>query len=93
MTSTGKKLLIRPPEHPLANLSVANQEDLGEGNDEFYIQNIYFILLEFSTRHKTLRLETSGFNSPPKEGVLRIFIALKNTSPWPATKRLRMLLA
>jgi hypothetical protein len=24
---------------------------------------------------------TSGFTSPPKEGVLRIFIALKNSSP------------
>jgi hypothetical protein len=27
----------------------------------------------------------SGFTSHPKEGVLRIFIALKNPSPWPGS--------
>jgi hypothetical protein len=30
-----------------------------------------------------LRHGTSGFTSHPKEGVLRICIALKNPSPWP----------
>jgi hypothetical protein len=34
------------------------------------------------TCRKILRHGTSGFISYPKEGVLRIFIALKNTSPW-----------
>jgi hypothetical protein len=33
---------------------------------------------------KILRHGTSGFISHPKEGVLQIFIALKNTSPWPS---------
>jgi hypothetical protein len=35
------------------------------------------------TCRKILRHGTSGFSSYPKEGVLRIFIALKNPSPWP----------
>jgi hypothetical protein len=30
-----------------------------------------------------LRHGTSGFISHPKEGVMRIFIAIKNLSPWP----------
>jgi hypothetical protein len=33
-------------------------------------------------RLKILRHVTNGFTSPPKEGVLRIFVALKNPSPW-----------
>jgi hypothetical protein len=32
---------------------------------------------------KILRHGTSGFTSHPKEGMLRIFIALKNSSPQP----------
>jgi hypothetical protein len=35
------------------------------------------------TRHKILRHGTSGFTYHPKEGVLRIFIALTNSSPRP----------
>jgi hypothetical protein len=35
------------------------------------------------TCHKVLRHGASGFTSHPKEGVLRIFIALKNPSPRP----------
>jgi len=35
------------------------------------------------TCRKILRHGTSGFTSHPKEGVLRIFIALKNPSPLP----------
>jgi hypothetical protein len=35
----------------------------------------------FLTCGKILRHGADGFTSPPKEGVLRIFIALKNTLP------------
>jgi hypothetical protein len=28
----------------------------------------------------------SRFTSHPKEGVLRLFVALKNSSPWPGSK-------
>jgi hypothetical protein len=38
------------------------------------------------TCRKILRHGTSGFTSHPKEGVLRIFIVLKNPSPWPGLK-------
>jgi hypothetical protein len=38
------------------------------------------------TCRKILRQGTSGFTSHPKEGVLRIFIVLKNPSPWPGSK-------
>jgi hypothetical protein len=37
----------------------------------------------FLARRKILLHGTSGFTSQPKEGVLWIFIALKNPSPWP----------
>jgi hypothetical protein len=46
-----EKLLIRPPERTLAILPdsnlVENQEELGEGNYEFCLQNISFIFVEF----------------------------------------------
>jgi hypothetical protein len=31
---------------------------------------------------------SSSFTSHPKEGVLRIFISIKNTSPWPGSNPL-----
>jgi hypothetical protein len=37
----------------------------------------------FFTCRKTLRHEASGFTSHPKEGLLRIFIVIKNLSPQP----------
>jgi hypothetical protein len=39
----------------------------------------------FLTCHKISRHGTSGFTSHSKEGVLRIFIAIKNPSPWPGS--------
>jgi hypothetical protein len=38
-------------------------------------------LQEFLTCRNVLRHGADGFISPPKEGVLRIFITLKNPSP------------
>jgi hypothetical protein len=43
-------------------------------------------LKEFLTCRKILGHGTSGFTSHPKEGVLRIFIALKNPSPRPVCR-------
>jgi hypothetical protein len=37
---------------------------------------------------KSYDMGSSRFTSHPKEGVLRIFIALKNPSPWPGSNRL-----
>jgi hypothetical protein len=49
-----------------------------------YLQRMYFcsyLQVIFFTCRKILRHAVSGFTSPPKEGVLRIFIALKSPSP------------
>jgi hypothetical protein len=47
--------------------------------------NSYLIHLKgYLTFRKILRHGTSAFTSHPKEGVLRIFIAIKNPSPRPA---------
>jgi hypothetical protein len=49
---------------------------------------VYSYPLDFKssfTCRKILLHGTSGFTSHPKEGVLRIFIALKNLSPWPGS--------
>jgi hypothetical protein len=74
-----KEKLIRPLECSLAILHlVQNQEDPGKGNDGFCLRNICLILVEFCSMRKILPYEISGFTSPPKKGVLRIFIALKN---------------
>jgi hypothetical protein len=61
------------------NHLVANK-DQGEGNDGFCLQNISLIPIEFLTCRKILRYETSGFTSHSKEGLLCIFITLKNPS-------------
>jgi hypothetical protein len=53
------------------------------------IENIACQYLKYlkrsSTCRKILRHGNSGFTSHPKEGVLRIFIALKNSSPRPGS--------
>jgi hypothetical protein len=43
MVSTGGKLLICPPElsgNPTSRVIAVNQEEFGEGNDEFSLRNI-----------------------------------------------------
>jgi hypothetical protein len=54
-------------------------ERIGGMDDEMRISRIQYqrYLKGFLTCRKILRHETSGFTSHPKEGVLRIFIALK----------------
>jgi hypothetical protein len=49
----------------------ANYETLGEGNDEFSFRSNFF------TCRKRLRHRADGFTSPPKQGLRRIFIALR----------------
>jgi hypothetical protein len=52
-----------------------------EGNENF----VYSSLRDFNralTCRNISRHGTSSFTSHPKEGVLRIFIALKNPLPW-----------
>jgi hypothetical protein len=70
-----------PPWKSEISHLVANREDLGEGNDGFCLRNISFILVEFLTCRKILRRGAFGFTSLPKEGVLRISIALISPSP------------
>jgi hypothetical protein len=54
----------------------------GQGNDEFFLTKYFFHTWKCSlTSCKILWHIADGFTSPPKEGVLRIFIAVKNPSP------------
>jgi hypothetical protein len=53
-----------------------------EGMIISHIQYLWYVNGSFTCR-KILRRSTSGFTSHPKQGVLRIFIALKNPSPRP----------
>jgi hypothetical protein len=55
---------------------------MDEGNENLVCPSLWDFKRSF-TYPKILRHGTSGFTSHPKEGVLRIFIALKNPSPWP----------
>jgi hypothetical protein len=57
-------------------------EGTGEENYEFCLTNIFFHTLKASlTCRKILRHGADGFISPPREGVLWIFIALENPPP------------
>jgi hypothetical protein len=55
---------------------------MDEGVRIFPYQYLKYLTGSLTCR-KILRLGTPGFASHPKEGVLRNFIALKNSSPWP----------
>jgi hypothetical protein len=57
----------------------------GEGNENLVYSTFPWHFKRSLTRCKVLRHGTSGFTSHPKEGVLWIFIALKNPSPWPGS--------
>jgi hypothetical protein len=60
-----------------AESSSSKAGDTGEGNDEFGFAMYFFHTSKGSlTCRKILGHGASGFNSPPKEGVLRNFIAL-----------------
>jgi hypothetical protein len=52
----------------------------GEGNDKFVLVSL-FILDVFLTCHKILQHGTDRFTFSLKEGMLQIFIALKNPLP------------
>jgi hypothetical protein len=54
----------------------------GQRSDTFAYQYLKYLKGSL-TCHKILRHGTSGFTFHPKEGVLRIFIALKNPLPRP----------
>jgi hypothetical protein len=54
----------------------------GRRSENFAYQYLKYLKGSLTCR-KILRHGTSGFISHPKEGVLRIFIALKNPSPRP----------
>jgi hypothetical protein len=55
---------------------------VGEGNENFVYQSPWDLKRSLTCR-EILQHGTSGFTSHSNEGVLRIFIALKNPSPWP----------
>jgi hypothetical protein len=57
---------------------------MGEGNENLVSPSPWDFKISLTCR-EILQHGTSGFTSHPKEGVLRIFIALKNPSPWPGS--------
>jgi hypothetical protein len=83
------KLLIRPPEfsgNPISRVICSKQEERANGMMNLTLRSIFIRTCKWLfTCPKILRHGASGFTSPPKEGVLRIFIALKNQSPLPGS--------
>jgi hypothetical protein len=57
---------------------------MGEGNENFVDTSPWYFKSSLTYRI-ILRHGISGYASHPKEGVLRIFIALKDPSPWPGS--------
>jgi hypothetical protein len=73
-----EQLLIRPPElsgKPSSSHIVAKQEKLAKEIMILTFRSIFVHTSKFSFTY-ILRHEAHGFTSPPKEGVLRIVIAL-----------------
>jgi hypothetical protein len=70
-----------------SSLAVVPAEISGAGRMDKGVRILPILYLRYLkgslTCRKILRHGTSGFTSHPKEGVLRIFIALKNPSPLP----------
>jgi hypothetical protein len=62
-------------------LAVLPSETVGEGNENLVYPSPRDFKITFTYR-KILQHGASGFTPHPKKGVLRIFISLKNPSPW-----------
>jgi hypothetical protein len=81
------KFLIRPPELAVSSISRVVWWQVGgtvESNENWVGHAKYFcsyMHVIFFTCHAILRHGASGFTSLPKEGVLRISVALKNPLP------------
>jgi hypothetical protein len=80
LTEANSKLVYQSALAVTRNISVASGR-VGEGNENVVYPSPWDFKRCF-TRRKILRHGTSGFTFHPKEGVLRIFIALKNPLPW-----------
>jgi hypothetical protein len=82
MILTGEKLLTHSPGlfgNPTNSHLVAKQEE--RGNYKFSLQSILvYTSKKFFTCHKNLQHGDDGFTILQKEGMLQIFIALKNPS-------------
>jgi hypothetical protein len=82
-----EKLLIRPPELP-GNPSGESYSNTSGGTWQrrWWIRPSKYLCLYFEvilTCHKILWHGINGFTFPPKKGVLRNFIAVKNPPPRP----------
>jgi hypothetical protein len=81
------RALWQPPLAPGGPVIRGMSEAIGrmdEGNEYLVYTSPWDFRRSLRCR-KILRHGTSGFTSHPKEGVLRIFIALKNPSPSPGS--------
>jgi hypothetical protein len=75
-----EKLLIYPPQ--FSDNPTSKVGGNGKGNYEFCLMKYLFHALKgFLTCSNILKHGANDFTSPLKEGVLWIFIALKNPSP------------
>jgi hypothetical protein len=77
-------LPIRPPElsgNPTSSHLVVKQEVHAKEIMNFAVRSNINTLNGYLICHKILSHGASGFTFPPKEGVLRIFVALKNPLP------------
>jgi hypothetical protein len=78
------KLPIHPPElsgNPTSDHLVAKQEELMKEIMHFALQSYLLHTSKSCLTCRKIQHNASGFTSPPKEGMLRIFIALKIPSP------------
>jgi hypothetical protein len=79
-------LVILPAES-----SSSKAGETGERNDNFGLMTYLCSYFEgVLTCRKILRHEADGSSPPPKEGVLRILVALKNPLPSAGLKRLNL---
>jgi hypothetical protein len=76
--------VIQPPEHsgnPISSHLVATQENLEKGMVNFALRKVSLSYFEWFFNMSQNLHGTDGFTSALKEGVMRIFIAFKNSSP------------
>jgi hypothetical protein len=73
-----KKLLIHPPDLSYQQSSSSRQDKWVKEIMNLVLQSIFVHTSQaIFTCHKILQHGTSGFTSPPNEGVLQTFITLK----------------
>jgi hypothetical protein len=72
----------------LTTRALWSEQGMGEGNEDLVYSSLWDFNSSFSHAIKSYDMGPPALLPTRNEGMLRIFIALKNPSPWPGSNRI-----